>query len=79
MRTYWNTNDILRPIEEWQPNCWIQVTCPTEEDQQELVEHFKVPDYFFQDISDTDERARYEYEGNKIADTLYDSPVGYHS
>ena len=46
MRTYWNTNDILRPIEEWQPNCWIQVTCPTEEDQQELVEHFKVPDYF---------------------------------
>ena len=62
MRTYWNTNDILRPIEEWQPNCWIQVTCPTEEDQQELVEHFKVPDYFFQDISDTDERARYEYD-----------------
>lgn len=62
MRTYWNTNDILRPIEEWQPNCWIQVTCPTEEDQQELVELFKVPDYFFQDISDTDERARYEYD-----------------
>lgn len=62
MRTYWNTSDILRPIEEWQPNCWIQVTCPTEEDQQELVEHFKVPDYFFQDISDTDERARYEYD-----------------
>lgn len=62
MRTYWNTNDILRPIEEWQPNCWIQVTCPTEEDQQELVEHFKVPNYFFQDISDTDERARYEYD-----------------
>lgn len=62
MRTYWNTNDILRPIEEWQPNCWIHVTCPTEEDQQELVEHFKVPDYFFQDISDTDERARYEYD-----------------
>lgn len=62
MRTYWNANDILRPIEEWQPNCWIQVTCPTEEDQQELVEHFKVPDYFFQDISDTDERARYEYD-----------------
>lgn len=62
MRTYWNTNDILRPIEEWQPNCWIQVTCPTEEDQQELVEHFKVPDFFFQDISDTDERARYEYD-----------------
>lgn len=62
MRTYWNINDILRPIEEWQPNCWIQVTCPTEEDQQELEERFQIPDYFFQDVSDNDERARYEYD-----------------
>lgn len=62
MRTYWNINEILRPIEEWQPNCWIQVTCPTEEDQQELEEHFQIPDYFLQDVSDTDERARYEYD-----------------
>lgn len=62
MRTYWNINEILRPIEEWQPNCWIQVTCPTEEDQQELEERFQIPDYFLQDVSDTDERARYEYD-----------------
>jgi magnesium transporter len=38
------------------------VTCPTEEDQQELEERFEIPDYFFSDISDTDERARYEYD-----------------
>lgn len=62
MKTYWNINEILRPLKEWQPNCWIQVTCPTEEDQQELVNRFHIPDYFFQDISDTDERARYEYD-----------------
>lgn len=62
MRTYWNINEILRPIEEWRPNCWIQVTCPTEEDQQDLEEHFQIPDYFLQDVSDTDERARYEYD-----------------
>lgn len=62
MRTYWNINEILRPIEEWQPNCWIQVTCPTEDDQQELEERFQIPDYFLQDVSDTDERARYEYD-----------------
>ena len=62
MRTYWNINEILRPIEEWQPNCWIHVTCPTEEDQQELEERFQIPDYFLQDVSDTDERARYEYD-----------------
>lgn len=62
MKTYWNTTGGLNTLEEWQPNCWIQVTCPTEEDQRELEERFKIPDYFFSDISDTDERARYEYD-----------------
>jgi magnesium transporter len=38
------------------------VTCPTEEDQRELEERFNIPDYFISDISDTDERARYEYD-----------------
>ena len=62
MRTYWNTNGCLSQIGEWQPNCWIQVTCPTEEDQKLLEEKFNIPDYFIPDISDTDERARYEYD-----------------
>ena len=62
MKTYWNTNKGLRTLNEWEPNCWIQVTCPTDDDQQELEERFKIPDYFFSDISDTDERARYEYD-----------------
>ena len=62
MKTYWNTNGGLNTIDEWQPNCWIQVTCPTEEDQQMLEEKFNIPDYFMSDISDTDERARYEYD-----------------
>lgn len=62
MRTYWNIEKNLSAIPEWQPNCWMQVTCPTEEDQQELVDKFKIPDYFLSDISDTDERARYEYD-----------------
>ena len=62
MRTYWNTNKGLRALTEWEPNCWIQVTCPTEEDRQMLEERFQIPDYFISDISDTDERARYEYD-----------------
>ena len=62
MRTYWNTNGCLSQIGEWQPNCWIQVTCPKEEDQKLLEEKFNIPDYFIPDISDTDERARYEYD-----------------
>lgn len=62
MKTFWNTNGGLKQIAEWQPNCWIQVTCPSEEDQHELEETYKIPDYFLSDISDTDERARYEYD-----------------
>ena len=69
MKTYWNTQDGLTQLTEWQPNCWIQMTCPTEEDQRELEEQFNIPDYFLSDISDTDERARYEYDdhGNWIS------------
>ena len=44
MRTYWNTTNGLKAISEWEPNCWIQVTCPTEEDQRLLENEFKVPD-----------------------------------
>jgi magnesium transporter len=62
MKTFWNTQGGLTQLEEWQPNCWIQVTCPTEEDQRELEEKYSIPDYFMSDISDTDERARYEYD-----------------
>ena len=62
MKTFWNTQGGLSHLDEWQPNCWIQVTCPTEEDQRELEEKFNIPDYFMSDISDTDERARYEYD-----------------
>jgi len=62
MKTFWNTQGGLTQLPEWQPNCWIQVTCPTEEDQHELEEKFNIPDYFMSDISDTDERARYEYD-----------------
>ena len=62
MKTFWNTQGGLNQLTEWQPNCWIQVTCPTEEDQRELEEKFNIPDYFMSDISDTDERARYEYD-----------------
>ncbi len=62
MKTYWNTQGGLTQLTEWQPNCWIQMTCPTEDDQRELEEKFNIPDYFMSDISDTDERARYEYD-----------------
>ena len=60
MRTFWNTQNGLHTIEEWAPNCWVQVTCPDEDDTQFLQDKLGIPDYFLGDISDTDERPRYD-------------------
>lgn len=62
MKNYWNTVKGIHAIEAWEPNCWIQVTSPTEQDRKELEEEYHIPDYFLSDISDADERARFEYD-----------------
>lgn len=62
MKRFWNTNKGIHSVSEWEPNCWIQVTCPTEEDRQQLEQEYQIPEYFFSDISDADERARFEFD-----------------
>ena len=49
-------------MENWQSGCWIQITCPTDEETTYLEKTLGMPDYFLGDIADTDERARYEYD-----------------
>lgn len=56
MRTFWNINRTLRTLNEWEPNCWIQITCPTQKDEDYLINELKVPNYFLDDIRDKDER-----------------------
>ena len=60
MRTFWNTKHGLRTIDQWEPDCWVQVTCPSQEDTDFLVNKLGMPDYFVSDIADPDERARYD-------------------
>ena len=66
MRTYWNTNHGLHTLDQWTPNCWVQVTCPTQDDAQYLQHDLHIPDYFLDDIADTEERARYDYDDGWI-------------
>ncbi len=66
MRTFWNTNHGLRTIEQWEPNCWVQVTCPSQDDIDFLQNELHVPDYYISDIADTDERARYDIDDGWI-------------
>lgn len=62
MKTYWNIQGNLSVANEWKPNCWVQVTAPDGAELLELQRTYGIPDYFLSDISDTDERARYEYD-----------------
>lgn len=62
MKRFWNISNGIHTINEWEPNCWIQVTCPTDEDRQQLEKEHQIPEYFFSDISDADERARFEFD-----------------
>lgn len=56
--------------EQWLPNCWINVECPTDDEIHYLIHTYKVPESFLNDIADTDERPRIEYEGNWLLTIL---------
>ena len=62
MLTFWNINHGLQTIDKWEPNCWVQVTCPSQDDCDFLENTLHVPDYFLPDIADTEERARYDID-----------------
>lgn len=55
---------------EWQPNCWVNVECPEQDDFKFLTEELNVPKSFMDDIADTDERPRTEMEGNWLLTIL---------
>lgn len=57
----------------WLPNCWVNVECPTDDDFKFLREDLKVPTSFLNDIADTDERPRTDTEGNWLL-TIYVYP-----
>ena len=54
----------------WLPNCWVNVECPTDDDFKFLREDLKVPTSFLNDIADTDERPRTDTEGNWLLTIL---------
>lgn len=62
MRSFWNFKGGLNQIDEWKAGCFINVTCPVEDDVKYLQDELGMPDYFLTDVADTDERARYDYD-----------------
>ncbi len=62
MRTFWNFDGGIKHIDSWQSNCWVQITCPVDDDVDYLVNELGMPDYFLSDVADNDERARYDLD-----------------
>ena len=62
MRTFINGENGLTILDHWQPNCWINIECPTLEELNYLTEELHIPQSFLNDIEDPDERPRIELE-----------------
>ena len=62
MRAFYKNNKGLIAIPEWIPNCWINIECPTEAEKKYLLDELQIPEAFYNDIEDIDERPRIEIE-----------------
>ena len=62
MKTFLVNGVGLVPSEKWESNCWINIQCPTKKDNAYLLEELQIPEAFYNDIEDVDERPRIEIE-----------------
>ncbi|MBS7255544.1 magnesium transporter CorA family protein [Flavobacterium branchiicola] len=62
MKAFYKNNNGLTQIKEWTPDCWISIESPTETEKKYLLEELQIPEAFYNDIEDIDERPRIEIE-----------------
>ena len=62
MKAFYTNNNGLVEIQKWTSNCWIHIESPTETDKNYLLQELQVPEAFYNDIEDIDERPRIEIE-----------------
>lgn len=66
MIQYLKCDNGFKETEKYDSSCWVNVVNPTKDDITELVSHFNTPDYFYEDISDIDERPRFDRDDGWI-------------
>jgi magnesium transporter len=62
MKVFYTNNNGLLEIPQWTPNCWINIEDPSETEKKYLLEELQIPEAFYNDIEDIDERPRIEIE-----------------
>ena len=64
MITYYKNNKGFTQTEKREENSWINVVCPTKEETRFLLKELQIPEDFYSDIEDIDERPRIEIEND---------------
>nr|WP_319616427.1 MULTISPECIES: magnesium transporter CorA family protein [unclassified Flavobacterium] len=62
MKAFYTNNNGFKEIPKWNSNCWINVEVPTAAEKKYLLEELQIPEAFYNDIEDVDERPRIEIE-----------------
>ncbi len=62
MITYYKNNNGLTQTKSLENNSWINVVCPTKEETKYLLKELQIPEDFYNDVEDIDERPRIEIE-----------------
>lgn len=62
MRKFLYCKEDFAEKDVWQPDCWINVVMPTQDDLRYLTDDLSIPRAFLSDIEDVDERPRMETE-----------------
>ena len=62
MITYYKNNKGFTQTDKREENCWINVVCPTKDEARFLLNELQIPEDFYSDIEDIDERPRIEIE-----------------
>lgn len=52
----------LEKTTQWEKDCWINIEVPTKEDKNYIINTLNIPEEFYNDIKDVDERSRIEIE-----------------
>ena len=66
MIQYLKCDNGFKETEQYDSSCQINVVNITKDDINELISHFNTPDYFYEDISDIDERPRFDRDDGWI-------------
>ncbi|CAD0008370.1 magnesium transporter CorA family protein [Flavobacterium salmonis] len=62
MKAFYTNNNGVTEIPKWNPDCWISIQDPTDSEKKYLLEELQIPEAFYNDIEDIDERPRIEIE-----------------